>query len=71
MKASDLKKQPITIETIYDAINQANSIGWHKHFIPHFVYVSDEVRLKLIEDGFKIYKGDWDGTMKDCLIIEW
>ena len=71
MKANELKKQTEVIDNIYKAISEANSNGNFKHFIPHWVYVSDEIILQLINDGFKVYKGEWDGIMKDCLIIEW
>lgn len=71
MKASSLKKETEVIENIYKAISESNANGRFKHFIPHDVYVSDEVRLQLIDDGFKVYKGDWDGVMTNCLIIEW
>ena len=71
MKAKDLKKESEVIENIYKAISDANSRGFFKHFIPHWIYVSEEVKMQLIEDGFKLYKGNWDFGMTDCLIIEW
>lgn len=71
MKAKSLTKTSVSVENIYKGISEANANNRFKHFIPHDVYVSDEVRLKLIDDGFKVHKGDWDGVMKDCLIIEW
>lgn len=71
MKAKDLKKESEVIENIYKAISEANANGYYKHFIPHFVYVSESVKMQLIDDGYKVYKGDWDGITKDCLIIEW
>lgn len=71
MKASSLKKESEVIENIYEAISQANAEGRFKYFIPHDVYVSDEVRLQLIEDGYKVCRGDWNGIMTNCLIIEW
>ena len=71
MKAKSLTKVSETIENIYNAISEANANSSYKHFIPHNIYVSDEVRLKLIDDGYKVYKGNWDGIMTDVLIIEW
>lgn len=42
-----------------------------KHYIPHFIYI-DEVNIScLVQAGFKVSRGDWDGIMKDVLIIEW
>lgn len=71
MKAKEIIKQSEVIENIYNAISHANSIGQFKHFIPHYIYVSDAVKLQLIEDGYKLYNGEWDGVMNNCLIIEW
>jgi len=71
MRANELKKESISIEDIYEAICNANTFKQYKHFIPHHIYVSEQVKLRLIEDGFKVYKSDWDGVTKECLIIEW
>ena len=71
MKAKHLKKQTEVIENIYKAISEANASGRFKHFIPHFIYVDEKVKSQLIEEGYKVYKGDWDAHMIDCLIIEW
>lgn len=71
MKASELKKESEVIENIYTRISEANASGHYKHFIPHFVYVSDFVILQLIADGYKVYKGAWDGVITNCTIIEW
>lgn len=71
MKAKSLKKTSVSIENIYKGISESNANNRFKHFVPHDVYVSDEVRLKLIEDGYKVYKGNWDGIMTNVLIIEW
>ena len=71
MKAQELKKESEVIENIYKSISEANSRGAFKHAIPHYIYVSDKVKLQLIEDGFKVYKGDWDSIMINSLIIEW
>ena len=71
MKASDLKKKSIDIESIYKEIESMNSAGQFKHVIPHFIYVSDEVKLKLMADGFKVYIGNWSNFSPNDLIIEW
>ncbi|MFD2824796.1 hypothetical protein ACFS5M_14025 [Lacinutrix iliipiscaria] len=71
MKACELKKTSEALENIYKLISEANSRSEFKCFIPHFVYVSEKIRLQLIEDGFKVYRGDWDGVITNCLIIEW
>jgi hemolysin-activating ACP:hemolysin acyltransferase len=70
MKASELVKNSVKIEDIYNSIEHQNKIGEFKIFYPHFVYVSDEVVKQLIEDGFKVSKGEWfKGDIG--LIIEW
>ena len=70
MKASELVKNGVKIEDIYNSIEHQNKIGEFKIFYPHFVYVSDEVVKQLIEDGFKVSKGEWfRGEIG--LIIEW
>jgi len=71
MKAKHLKKQSKTIENIYKRISEANENGEFKIFIPHFVYVEEKVKLQLLEDGYKVYIGQWDGVVTDALIIEW
>lgn len=71
MKAKDLNKTSETIENIYSQISEANANNQFKCFIPHFLYVDDSVKMQLIKDGYKVYRGDWDGMMIDCLIIEW
>ena len=71
MKASDLIKKSLDIQVIYKNIEERNSNGEFKYFIPHFVYVSDEVKLKLIADGFKVYIGNWSNFSPNDLIIEW
>jgi hypothetical protein len=71
MKAKELKKESMTIDEIYERISDANSMKHFKYFIPHFVYTTESVTMQLIEDGFKVYRGAWDGGMTDCLIIEW
>ncbi|MGL5233884.1 MAG: hypothetical protein ACRC8Z_03905 [Empedobacter falsenii] len=42
-----------------------------KHFIPHWIYINETNISCLIQAGFKVSRGDWDGVMKDVLIIEW
>lgn len=31
----------------------------------------DKKKVSVSNDGFKVYVGDWDGIIKNCLIIEW
>lgn len=71
MHAKDLVKKSKTIDQIYKQIEAANMNGEYKCFIPHFIYVDPNIKLQLVEDGFKIHVGDWDSFMKDSLIIEW
>jgi hypothetical protein len=71
MKAKQLIKESISIEDIYKDIQNQNDNKCFKHFIPHHVFISDKIKLELIENGFKVYIGDWDGIMKDCVIVEW
>jgi hypothetical protein len=71
MKATDLNKQSISLETIYEKIKFANKNMEYKTHIPHSIFVSDEIKFTLINDGFKVYQGAWDGFMINCLIIEW
>ena len=71
MKAKDLVKKELTLESIYKGIEQDNDNGYYKHYIPHFMYVADNTRLKLIDDGYKVYRGDWDGLITNVIIIEW
>ena len=70
MKAQSLKKVPHAIENIYHEISEANANNHFKCLIPHFIYVTDEAKLQLIKDGYKVYEGNWDSLMKG-LIIEW
>ena len=71
LKAKDLVKVDKTLEKIYDNIKQENEYGNYKIFIHANRYFSEKSKLELIENGFKVYKGDWDGVMKDVYIIEW
>ena len=71
MKASELKKESLSVEDIYESIQNHVNINKasYKYIIPHFIYVSDEVKLRLINDGFKLYKGNYG--IDEGLIIEW
>jgi len=71
MKANELTKKEFTLSQIYERISNGNEVGGFKIFIHHFEYVSDQTKLKLIDDGFKVYVADWDGINKNVLIIEW
>lgn len=70
MKAQSLTKVPEVIENIYHQISEANANNQFKCFIPHFMYVTNDVKLQLIKDGYKVYEGNWDAIMTG-LIIEW
>lgn len=70
MKASDLVKKEMTIKDLYESIQMSNEQGSFKYFIPHYMYVSENTKLKLIEDGFKVCSGSWIGG-DEGLIIEW
>lgn len=70
MKAQSLNKRSVKIEEIYNSIRQANGDGRYKYLIAHFMYVSDDVRLQLIKDGYKVYEGKWDNQLMG-LMIEW
>lgn len=70
MKAKELVKVSKSLDEVYKQIDQDNEAGWSKSFFPHFIRISDETRLRLIQDGFKIYEGEW--MRGDYgLIIEW
>lgn len=73
MKSHELKKVSLTLEEIYKDIKYSaeHSKNSFKHQIPHWIYVSDEVKSQLISDGFKVYIGNWDGILNNSLIIEW
>ena len=70
MKANELIKESEPIEKIHNGIIEANKNGSFKFFIPHFVYVNNDVKSQLIKDGYKLYEGNWDSYMNG-LIIEW
>ena len=70
MKAKELVKNSVKIEDIYLNIEERNKMGEYKIFYPYYVYISNEVIMQLIEDGFKVSKGEWfKGQIG--LIIEW
>jgi hypothetical protein len=71
MKAKELIKKETDLKIIYEDIKQQNEYGCFKTFIPHNRILSEKAKLELMENGFKVYKGDWDGIMKDVYIIEW
>lgn len=71
MRASELEKRSVTIESIHKEIELSDKEGNFKTFIPHFRYVSNEVILHLMGEGFKVTVGDWDAMMQNCTIIEW
>lgn len=69
MKASELKKVGISIDKIHEDIEFANKNGNYKIFYMHCTYISDRIKLQLIEEGFKVYKGMIHGD--EATIIEW
>lgn len=71
MKAKDLIKKETDLKAIYAQIESTNSYGGFKIFIPHDRHFSEKSKLELIENGFKVYKGDWDGITTNVLIVEW
>lgn len=71
MKAEELVKTEKTIEEIYDQIKNQNENGYFKIFIPHFQRLSDKTRLKLSDNGFKVYRGQWFTREPEGYIIEW
>ena len=71
MKASELEKRYVDIDEIYKRIEFANARSQFKIFFRHSTCVSQDTKQQLIENGFKVYPGDWDGIEKNCLIIEW
>tara|TARA_R110001606_G_C15140160_1_gene624448 strand:+ start:304 stop:531 length:228 start_codon:yes stop_codon:yes gene_type:complete len=75
MKANDLEKISIDIEGIYESIENEVKINpsIYKYGIGDSIFVSDEVKAQLMQDGFKISKGHYDfqGFSGFGLIIEW
>lgn len=70
MKAKDLIKKSLSIDEIYKQIEIDNKAGQYKSFIPHFMCVEDKIVNQLINDGFKVSKGEWMRG-DNGLIIEW
>lgn len=70
MEARELEKNSPSLDQIYNAIKEANKQNKYKIFFPHWVYFSDECKLELMRQGFKVYQGEW--LRGDYgLIIEW
>lgn len=69
MKAKDLIKKGMSIDKIYKDIEDKNNDGCCMLFIPKDMYVTDNVKLQLIEDGFSVRIGEFFRT--EGLIIEW
>lgn len=69
MKASELKKKCIGIDAIFKQIKATNENGYCKYNITDDIFVSDEVKLKLMENGFKVYKKEICGC--GYLVVEW
>ncbi len=72
MKATDLIKTSLKAKDIYEAISEINKSKPidYKHFIPHYIYVSNEEQAELLRMGFKISYGEWNRG-EYGLIIEW
>lgn len=71
MKANELQKRYLSIDEIYKTIEGQNEVGYFKMHIPHYVCVKEDVLLQLMQEGFKVSKGNWDGFILDAIIIEW
>lgn len=72
MKANELKKISWTAEKIYDDISDLikSNPEHYKFFIPHFIYVSESVKERIMSDGFDLTIGEWGNGMHG-LIIKW
>lgn len=74
-KASERIKVSIDLEQIEKLIIQSEKNDYqpscHKIFLHHATFINDETKIKLMDLGYKVYVGDWDGIMKGALIIEW
>lgn len=70
MKANARIKESLSLVFIYKELETVPK-NVFKHFIPHFIYVSETVKSELLNDGYKLSYGDWDGHIKNALIIEW
>lgn len=70
MKARELEKHSPSLDLLYESIEEANKRNEYKIFFPHWVYFSDECKLELMRQGFKVYQGEW--LRGDYgLIIKW
>ncbi len=69
-KASDLTKRSLSKEDVYGAIAQFNNTPTFKHVIPPDFYISEEVIVSIMRDGFKAYKGKMF-NFEEVWIIEW
>jgi len=70
MKAKDLIKSCKSLDEIHKDIERNNTSDQFKLFYPHWINVADETKIRLINDGFKVYNGEW--MRGDYgLIIEW
>lgn len=72
MEAAQITKRTITAEQIVKEIRTSSeqNPAHFKHFIPHFLYVSNQVQVELSMMGFKLMHGEWSRGEKG-LIIEW
>lgn len=70
MEAKLLEKTSISLDEIYKNIEDANKRHEYKVYYPHFVYLSDALKLELMRKGFKVYVGEWLHGDKGY-IIEW
>lgn len=70
MKASELKKNPISLNNILEQIKRDNESGMFKSFIAHFIFVDDRTKNELMELGYKLTHGQWMEGYHG-LIIEW
>ena len=71
MKANTLIKKTILIKDIYENIQRSNDeYNQNMVYYPSMIYISDEIKLELMSNGFKVYTGDVD-VVRGCLIIEW
>jgi hypothetical protein len=69
--AKDLTITEFPLGEIYDIIKNVNEQGMVKTFIPHYKYVPNKSIMNLIQNGFHVYKGNWDANNKGCFIIVW
>ena len=72
MKASELTKRSKTVEEIIEDIKVTikSNPCQYKYFLPHWIYVSNEVQVELSMLGFKMTHGA-TFNMDYGLIIEW